>query len=47
MFITKFKKTQCFVYGSGSNVTLKEGHDDGDGSAHNCKQLCSRTLEGS
>ncbi len=42
-----YKKEQRY-FGNGTvvSINLKDGHDDGDGSAHYYNQLRTRALEG-
>ncbi len=43
--IKKLKAQRYFGNGTVVSVNLKEGHDDSDGSAHNCNHLCLGALE--
>ncbi len=46
LYYKKLKAQRYFGNGTVVSVNLKDGHDDGDDSAHNCNQLRSRALEG-
>ncbi len=46
LYYKKLKAQRYFGNGTVVSINLKDGHDDGDGSAHNCNRLCPGALEG-